>query len=76
MNLMENRLEARAGNGGSFGFAMDDLAVADFYRKVVDGLAAIGVEVSIDPRPFDLDDEQPLDRNFLHCTCDRDYTRR
>ena len=76
LNLMDNRLEARAGNGGSFGFALDDLAVADFYRKLVDGLAAIGVEVSIDPRPFDLDDEQPLDRNFLHRTCDPEYVRR
>ena len=76
LDLLNNRLEARAGNGGSFGFALDDLAVADFYRKLVDGLAAIGVEVSIDPRPFDLDDEQPLDRNYFHCTCDREYTRR
>ena len=76
LNLMDNRLEARAGNGGSFAFALDDLAVADFYRKLVDGLAAIGVEVSIDPRPFDLGDEQPLDRNYFHCTCDPEYVRR
>ena len=76
LNLMDNRLEARAGNGGSFGFALDDLAVADFYRKLVDGLAAIGVEVFIDPRPFDLDDEQPLDRNYFHRTCDPEYVRR
>jgi len=76
LNLRDNRLEARAGNGGSFGFALDDLAVADFYRKLVDGLAAIGLEVSIDPRPFDLDDEHPLDENFLHRACDREYVRR
>lgn len=76
LNLMENRLQARTGNGGSFGFALEDLAVADFYRKLVDGLAALGVEVSIDPRPFDLDDEQPLDRNYFHRTCDPEYVRR
>jgi hypothetical protein len=76
LNLMDNRLEASAGNGGSFGFALDDLAVADFYRRLVDGLAAIGVEVSIDPRPFDLGDEQPLDRNYFHRTCDPEYVRR
>jgi uncharacterized protein DUF5996 len=76
LNLMDNRLEARAGDGGAFGFALDDLAVADFYRKLVDGLAAIGVEVSIDPRPFDLGDEQPLDRNYFHRTCDPEYVRR
>ena len=76
LNLMDNRLEAHAGNGGSFGFALEDLAVADFYRKLVDGLAALGVGVSIDPRPFDLDDEQPLDGNYLHRTCDPEYVRR
>ncbi|HEV2094079.1 MAG TPA: DUF5996 family protein [Rubrobacter sp.] len=76
LDLLNNRLEARAGNGGSFGFALDDLAVADFYRKLMEGLAAIGVEVSIDPRPFDLDDEHPLDENFLHHACDREYVRR
>ena len=76
LNLMDNRLEARTGTGGSFGFALDDLAVADFYRKLVDGLAALGVGVSIDPRPFDLDDGEPLDRNFLHRACDPEYTRR
>lgn len=76
LDLLNNRLEARTGTGGSFGFGLDDLAVADFYRMLVDGLAALGVEVSIDPRPFDLDDEQPLDRNFFHCTCERDYARR
>ena len=76
LDLLNNRLEARTGTGGSFGFALDDLAVAVFYRRLMDGLAALGVEVSIDPRPFDLADEQPLDRNVLHCTCDRDYARR
>lgn len=76
LNLMDNRLEARAGNGESFGFALDDLAVADFYSKLVGGLAAIGVEVSIDPRPFDLDDEHTLDENFVHRACDREYVRR
>jgi hypothetical protein len=76
LDLMNNRLEARTGEGGSFGFSLDDLPVARFYRKLVDGLAALGIEVSINTNPFDLDDDQPLDKNVLHCTCDRDYARR
>ena len=76
LDLLNNRLEARTGTGGSFGFALDDLAVADFYRKLADGLAALGVEVSIDTRPFDLGDEHPLDQNFVHRACDREYVRR
>jgi hypothetical protein len=76
LDLMNNRLEARTGMGGSLGFALDDLAVADFYGKLVDGLAALGVDLSIDPRPFDLDDEEPLDRNYRYRACDREYARR
>jgi hypothetical protein len=76
LNLLDNRLEARTGTGGSFGFALDDLPVADFYRRLVEGLAAQGIEVSIDTKPFDLDDDQPLDKNVFHCTCDAEYARR
>ena len=76
LNLLDNRLEARAGDGGSFGFSLDDLPVAVFYRKLVEGLAALGFEVSINTTPFDLDDDQPLDRNVFHCTCDAEYARR
>ena len=76
LNLLDNRLEARAGDGGSLGFSLDDLPVAVFYRKLVEGLAALGFEVSINTTPFDLDDDQPLDRNVFHCTCDAEYARR
>lgn len=76
LNLLDNRLEARTGDGGALAFALDDLPVAEFYRKLMEGLATLGVETSIDTRPFDLADEQPLDRNLFHCTCDAEYARR
>lgn len=76
LNLLDNRLEARTSEGGAFAFSLDDLPVAEFYRKLTEGLATLGVETSIDARPFGLDDEEPLDRNFFHCTCDAEYARR
>ena len=76
LDLLNNRLEARTGTGGAFGFALDDLPVASFYRKLVEGLSVLGIEASINPTPFDLPDEQPLDRNVLHRTCDAGYARR
>lgn len=75
-DLLDNRLEVSTGDGGSFAFPLDDLAVAGFYRRLFDGLASLGVEVSIDPKPFDLDDERPLDENTFHSACDREYAGR
>ena len=76
LDLLNNRLETRTATGGSFGFSLDDLPVAHFYRRLVDGLAALGIDVSINTTPFDLDDDQPLDKNVFHCTCDAEYAKR
>lgn len=75
-DLLDNRLEASTSDGGLFSFTLDDLPVAEFYRQLFEGLGSLGVEVSIDPKPFDLDDEHALNENTSHSTCDREYTRR
>ncbi len=75
-DLLDNRLEASTSDGGLFSFTLDDLSVAEFYRQLFEGLASLGVDVSIDPSPFDLDDEHALNENTFHGTCDREYTRR
>src|SRR3712207_78984 len=62
--------------GGAFSFDLDDLPVAQFYRRLFEGLASLGIHASINPKPFDLDDEHALDVNSYHCTCDENYVRR
>ena len=49
--------------------------MAQFYRRLFDGLRSLGVDVTINTKPFDLDDEYPLDENTFHCVCDREYVR-
>jgi hypothetical protein len=75
-DLLDNRLEVSTSEAESFGFSLDDLAVAEFYERLVEGLEVMGIRVSINTRPFDLDDEQTLDKNVFHCTCDQEYARR
>jgi hypothetical protein len=75
-DLMENRLVVSTSEGEGFVFAMDDLPVAEFYRKLFDGLRSLGVEVSINATPFGLGDEQTLEENTFHCVCDREYVGR
>lgn len=56
--------------GSGFDFELDSLPVAGFYERFFSGLGSLGIETRINPKPFDLDDEQPLDANTIHTTCD------
>lgn len=75
-NLLDNKLEVSTSEGGYFAFVLDDLPVAEFYDRLFESLASLGIEVSINPKPFDLEDEHNLDENVFHCICDREYVRR
>jgi hypothetical protein len=75
-DLLENRLVVSTSEDEGFTFAMDDLPVAEFYQRLFDELGVLGIDASINPKPFGLDDEQPLDENIYHCVCDREYVRR
>ena len=75
-DLLDNRLVVSTGEGSGFHFSLDDLPVAGFYERLVEGLGTLGLHVSINTSPFDLPDEHPLDENVFHCICDRDHVRR
>ncbi|MDQ4127716.1 MAG: DUF5996 family protein [Actinomycetota bacterium] len=65
---ISNLLGVSTSEGSGFSFTLDDLPVAAFYKRLVEGLGALGIHVSINTNPFDLDDEQPLDGNGFHCS--------
>jgi hypothetical protein len=75
-DLLDNRLVVTTSEGGGFAFAIDDLPVAGFYGRLMGGLAASGVDVSINTTPFDLDDEHTLDANTHHSACEQSYVWR
>ena len=75
-DLLANRLAVTTSEGGAFSFALDDLPVAEFYRRLFDGLGSLGIDASINTKPFALDDEHTLDTNTYHRTCDAGYVRR
>ncbi len=74
-DLLENRLAVTPGEG-AFSFALDDLPVAEFYRRLFEGLRSLEIDASINPEPFGLGDEHTLDTNTYHCTCAEGYVRR
>ena len=75
-DLLENHLAVTTSEGGEFSFALDDVPVAEFYSRLMGGLRSLGVDVSINTRPFDLDDEHTLEENTLHSACEAPYVRR
>ena len=75
-DLLENRLLVTTSEGSAFSFALDDLPVAEFYRRLFEGLGTLGIDASIHTKPFDLGDEQTLDMNTSHSTCDAEAVRR
>jgi hypothetical protein len=74
--LLDNRLAVTTSDDGGFYFALDDLPVAEFYRRLFDGLRSLGIEATINTKPFALDDEYTLDENTLHGVCEQEYVRR
>ena len=75
-DLLENKLAVTTSDEGEFSFALDNLPVAEFYRRLFDGLRSLGIDAAINTKPFALDDEYTLDENTFHCVCDREYVRR
>lgn len=75
-DLMDSRLAVATSEGGHFAFHLDDMPVAEFYRRLFEGLGTLGIEVSINNKPFALDDEHTLDENTFHYVFDRDHVRR
>ncbi len=71
-NFITHRLEFVTDAGVGHSFSLTDLSVADFYRKVLAGLDAIGADVQIaKPYPFDLPDaDRPFAEDTEHASYD------
>jgi hypothetical protein len=53
-DFVAHELRVTASTGATFSFALEDgMSVADFYRELLAGLGALGIEVAIDPTPYD-----------------------
>jgi hypothetical protein len=71
LDLVAHRRVVRAGDGASRERALSDgLSVAAFHDSLADDLAALGVAVKIDPRPFDLGDSPRFPEDAGHASYD------
>jgi len=72
----DHRLRARCADGRESGFDLRPMTVADFFRRTMAALAAIGVTVEIDPTPQEVADRTPLDRDTQRFSYDPEAVER
>ena len=50
--------------------------VASFYDGIYESLASLGIAVEINPKPQEVADPVPFDRDYAHCSYDAQYAQR
>lgn len=77
LDLVAHRVVVRTSDGGTRDFALHDgLTVAEFHDRLFAALAALGVEASIRPAPFDLGDGPDFPDDLEHRAYDADAVAR
>lgn len=57
-------------------FALESMSVADFYRKTMDTLSGLGIEVEILARPVEVEEATPFEEDTGHASYDADAAHR
>jgi hypothetical protein len=75
-NLADHRLELETSGGAHAAIALAPKSVAAFYREVFSMLRAAGIETSINPKPQEVPDPIPFDRDETHSSYQPEYANR
>jgi hypothetical protein len=75
-DLVEHRLDIATVAGPRASFALEAMSVAQFYRRFLAELHALGITVTIDPTPQELEDTTPCDVDEKHCHYDAAAVKR
>jgi hypothetical protein len=75
-DFIEHRLELHSSAGEKNAIVLASKSVAAFYRELFSMLRAAGIEVSINPKPQEVPDPIPLDRDETHTSYQPEYANR
>jgi hypothetical protein len=70
LDFLRHRVVLTASDGATAGFALEPQSVAAFYRRVMDALATLGVQVRIVRKPNEVPDPIPFDQDEVHRSYD------
>jgi Family of unknown function (DUF5996) len=75
-DFVEHMLRIRTSDGAEGAFALRPMPVADFYRKTMDALREVGVDVHILTRPVEVVEAIRFEEDQGHASYDADAIRR
>ncbi|MGA2636691.1 DUF5996 family protein [Methylocella sp.] len=75
-DFIEHRLLIETSDGQSWRMQLRPTPIADFYAAVIEGLAGLGIEVTIDPTPNELPDPIRFSEDRAHASYDAEYAHR
>jgi hypothetical protein len=75
-DFVGHRLAIDASDGRSGSLPLQPQTVADFHRRLFDGLRALGIDVRIHGRPNEVPDAVPFDRDTSHASYDAGQANR
>ena len=75
-DFLDHVLRIDADIGEERTIPLQPMSVADFYRRVMDALASIRTPVHIWPRPCEIADPIPFERDEVHRSYDPEYAQR
>ena len=73
LDFLDHRLRVADDGDRSFSMALEPMSVASFYREFMGRLRGMGIDVRIWPRPVEVADAIPFDRDEQHASYDRDH---
>lgn len=76
LDFHQHQVVISTSEGASVSRPMRAESVAEFYNGLFETLTSLGISVVIDPKPQEVSDPIPFDRDTVNCSYDRDYARR
>lgn len=75
-DFVEHRLAIQTSDGGLQTVALAPKSVAAFYREFLAAMQAAGIDFTVDPKPQEVPDPIPFDRDETHHSYDPEYANR
>ena len=75
-DFVNHRLEILTSFGRNQALALEPKSVAEFYREFLSALDAAGIEITLDPKPQEIPEPIPFDRDETHRSYDPEYANR
>jgi hypothetical protein len=69
-DFVDHRLVAEASDGRSFAIDLGPMSVATFYHAVMDGLASLGIDITIWTTPVEVEVAIPFEQDHEHASYD------